>query len=144
MLASFIISDDKKCSTTQDENNCIIEFKYKKLERKNKDSNQRVDEIYVLKKKTCPEKLSPLKVGMNVGVGIIAVGLLTAILWRLITFYHDRAEYERFKKELDAAKWQGVSVCLSTFTLSVQGMDVSNLESNVLLSHFPQLCDLVL
>ena len=68
-----------------------------------------IEEIFVLRKKSCPEKQSAVKVGATWGSSILAIGLLTALFWRLITYYHDKVEFEKFKKELQDAKWQGVS-----------------------------------
>lgn len=40
--------------------------------------------------------------------GVVFVGLLTLLLWKLFTAVHDRREFTRFEKERTAAKWAKV------------------------------------
>lgn len=41
--------------------------------------------------------------------GIVAIGVLTLIIWKIVTTIHDRREYAKFEKERENAKWATVS-----------------------------------
>lgn len=50
-----------------------------------------------------------LVVGGIIG-GVVAVGLLLLLLWKLLTFFFDKMEYARFMREIESYKWAKVSV----------------------------------
>lgn len=53
----------------------------------------------------CPEPVNvPLVVGSVIGA-IVAIGLLTLLIWKLLTTLHDKREYAKFQDELLRAKW---------------------------------------
>lgn len=43
-------------------------------------------------------------------LSIIVIGLITLLLWKLITTVYDRREYARFENERSMAKWDAVSI----------------------------------
>ncbi len=47
---------------------------------------------------------------LGVIAGIVILGLLLLLVWKLITVLHDRAEYAKFENERLAARWDTVSV----------------------------------
>lgn len=58
----------------------------------------------------CPVPVPAMAIGVGLLVGILLVGILTLILWRLSTYLYDKKEYARFIKERDAANWNRVRV----------------------------------
>lgn len=42
----------------------------------------------------------------------VAVGIVTIILWRLLTLCHDRREYVKFEKERKKAEWSTVIILI--------------------------------
>ena len=54
----------------------------------------------------------PLRVGLVVGsvvLGIVLIGLLILLVWRIAVFIYDRREYARFERERRNARWETVS-----------------------------------
>ncbi|KAF2347791.1 Integrin beta subunit cytoplasmic domain [Trinorchestia longiramus] len=58
----------------------------------------------------CPEELDVLGVVLGVIGAVVAVGLLTLLLWKVLTTIHDRREFARFEAERSKAQWATVSV----------------------------------
>ncbi|NXP26944.1 ITB2 protein, partial [Scytalopus superciliaris] len=61
--------------------------------------------VYVEPGKECPE---PPNITLIVGstiAGVVLIGLLVLLIWRLLTELFDRREYRRFEKEKSKAKW---------------------------------------
>lgn len=63
----------------------------------------------------CPTPVPVLPIVLGVIAGIILIGLLLLLLWKLLVTIHDRREYARFEKERDNARWNLVChlVCTS-------------------------------
>lgn len=62
--------------------------------------------LYVLDEKSCPEPINPLFVIIPIVIGIILIGLLLLILWRVLIYLWDRKEYKQFEKDRLNAKWE--------------------------------------
>ncbi|XP_071812229.1 integrin beta-1-like isoform X2 [Apostichopus japonicus] len=62
--------------------------------------------LYVLAEKSCPEPINPLVVIIPIVIGIILIGLLLLILWRVLIYLWDRKEYKQFEKDRANAKWE--------------------------------------
>ncbi|RWS23240.1 Integrin beta-PS-like protein [Leptotrombidium deliense] len=94
--------DEKLCEFL-DENGCKYIFKYRYEDNlsPSKDSI-----ITIQRKKECPEKISIEKTGIKIISGILVVGILTLILWKIITYCHDKREFEKFEKEIKNANWE--------------------------------------
>ena len=45
---------------------------------------------------------------LGVIAGIVILGILLLLLWKLLTVIHDRAEYAKFNNERLMAKWDTV------------------------------------
>ncbi|XP_067404901.1 integrin beta-2 [Emydura macquarii macquarii] len=56
-------------------------------------------------KKECPEPPSILAIVGGTIAGVVIIGLLLLLLWRLVTELYDRREYSRFEKEKSKARW---------------------------------------
>ncbi|KAM3916227.1 integrin beta-2 [Leptodactylus fuscus] len=69
----------------------------------------------------CPEPPNVGKiVGFTIG-GVIGIGLLCLIIWKLITEVKDRNEYQRFEKERQKVKWdKGDNPIFQTATTTVK------------------------
>lgn len=57
------------------------------------------------KKKSCPEP--PNILGLIIGIvgSIILAGIVSLIIWKLVTTIHDKNEYAKFEKERENMKW---------------------------------------
>jgi hypothetical protein len=42
--------------------------------------------------------------------GIVLIGLLLLLIWKIVTSIHDRREYAKFEKERAMSKWDRVSI----------------------------------
>ncbi len=56
----------------------------------------------------CPEAVDPLYIILGIVIGIIIIGLILLLIWRLLTYIHDKREFSRFEKERQNAKWEQV------------------------------------
>lgn len=60
--------------------------------------------------------MNVLAIILGVIAGIILIGLILLLIWKLLVTIHDQREYAKFEKERQQAKWDMVSE-LSTFAL---------------------------
>lgn len=79
--------------------------------------------VWVKEEKDCPAPLPVLVIVLIVIAGIVLLGLLLLLLWKILTMVYDRREYARFEKDRMNARWDTVCVWILT--------DRSN-EGNVL------------
>lgn len=57
----------------------------------------------------CPPAIPILAIVLGVIAGIVLIGLVLLLLWKLLTIIHDRREYAKFEKERLMARWDTVS-----------------------------------
>jgi len=50
----------------------------------------------------------PLLIALPVLGGILGVGLLLLVIWKILTLFYDKIEYARFEHEIQNAKWSQV------------------------------------
>ncbi|KAL3123583.1 hypothetical protein niasHT_005128 [Heterodera trifolii] len=62
--------------------------------------------VWVREHKDCPAPLPVLVIVLIVIAGIVLLGLLLLLLWKLMTIIYDRREYARFEKERLQARWE--------------------------------------
>jgi len=81
-----------------DEDDCKFQFKYLKIDE---------EHFYVEAQRTkdCPAPVNVFAIVIGVIVGIVLVGLLFLLIWKLLTTIHDRREFAKFEKERQMAKW---------------------------------------
>ena len=64
----------------------------------------------------CTKPVNVLAVILGVIAGIILIGLILLLIWKLLVTIHDRREFARFEKERANARWDMVRhsrlVCL--------------------------------
>lgn len=65
--------------------------------------------VWVRKHKDCPPPVPVLAIVLGVIAGIVILGILLLLLWKLLTVLHDRSEYATFNNERLMAKWDTVS-----------------------------------
>lgn len=53
----------------------------------------------------CVKPPDPLLIAMPVVAGIIGVGILLLIIWKILTSFYDKIEYARFEHEIKNPKW---------------------------------------
>lgn len=100
VVPSFDVLDNvtskwNPCRFRDDASGCDVLFKW--------ESESLV--IKVLEERVCPEPVNLWFVLMFLIFGIILIGLLLLILWKILVTIHDRREYARFEKEREKAKW---------------------------------------
>jgi len=61
--------------------------------------------VWVKEEKDCPAPLPVLVIVLIVIAGIVLLGLLLLLLWKLLTVIYDRREYARFEKDRLNARW---------------------------------------
>jgi len=57
----------------------------------------------------CTKPVNVLAIIIGVIVGIILIGLLLLLIWKLLVTIHDRREFARFEKERANARWDMVT-----------------------------------
>ncbi|GFR90408.1 integrin beta [Elysia marginata] len=82
----------------EDEDECFIEFTIF-------DNEYGEPELEIKKKATCPKPVNILAIVGGVVAGIVLVGLLLLLVWKLLTYIHDTREFAKFEKERQNAKW---------------------------------------
>lgn len=87
------------CSFVDKEDDCMIFFTYRYLD------NSKSYEIRVQKEKECPEPAPIMAIVFGILAGIVLIGLLTLLIWKVATTIHDRREYAKFEKERQNARW---------------------------------------
>lgn len=85
-----------------DEDDCRYEFTYI-------DNYEKGVTVRAKEKLKCPPKVFMLGIVLAVIAGIVVIGLMLLLIWKLLTTIHDRQEFARFEKERQAAKWDTVS-----------------------------------
>ena len=61
--------------------------------------------VWVKEDKDCPAPLPVLVIVLIVIAGIVLLGLLLLLLWKILTVIYDRREYARFEKDRLKARW---------------------------------------
>ena len=62
----------------------------------------------------CPESVNILAIVLGTIIGIVVIGLILLLIWRLFTTIHDRREFAKFEKETQNAKFDTVC-CLCCY-----------------------------
>lgn len=91
-----------------DEDDCRFEFTYT-------DNYEKGVTVRAKEKLDCPPKVFMLGIVLAVIAGIVVIGLMLLLVWKLLTTIHDRQEFARFEKERQAAKWDTVGFRMRTF-----------------------------
>ncbi|XP_053373314.1 integrin beta-PS-like isoform X4 [Mercenaria mercenaria] len=86
------------CQFSDEEDDCRYFFTYEYVE-----NNKVVVEVQ--KTKVCPESVNILAIILGTIGGIVLVGLILLLIWKLWTTIHDRREFAKFEKETQNAKW---------------------------------------
>ncbi|VDK23225.1 unnamed protein product [Anisakis simplex] len=63
----------------------------------------------------CPPPVPILAIVLGVIAGIVILGLILLLVWKLLTVLHDRAEFAKFDNERLMAKWDTVRSFYLTF-----------------------------
>jgi len=92
-LDAQVAAGSKFCSFTDTESGCDFAFTYEYR------ASTRDYAVFARKDQQCPEKLDVVQVVLGSVGAVVALGLLTLILWKILTSIHDRKEYQKFEKE---------------------------------------------
>ncbi|KAK7082572.1 Integrin beta-1 [Halocaridina rubra] len=98
-LEDYQEANSRLCSFVDEEDGCQIMFIYRYVEE------LKTYEIHVQREKVCPLPAPIMTIVFGILAGIVAIGLLTLLLWKLFTTIHDRREYARFENERSKAAW---------------------------------------
>ncbi|CAJ0578916.1 unnamed protein product, partial [Mesorhabditis spiculigera] len=61
--------------------------------------------VWVKRRKDCPPPVPVLAIVLGVIAGIVILGIILLVLWKVLTVLHDRREYAKFNQERLMAKW---------------------------------------
>ncbi|KAL4222041.1 Integrin beta-1 [Mactra antiquata] len=86
------------CQFNDEEDDCRYFFTYRYVE------NNEVA-VEVQKTKLCPESVNILAIVLGTIGGIVLVGIIFLLIWKLWTMVLDRRECAKFEKETQNAKW---------------------------------------
>jgi len=56
----------------------------------------------------CTKSVNVLAIILGVIAGIILIGLILLLIWKLLVTLHDRREFARFEEERNKARWDMV------------------------------------
>lgn len=98
------IVNDTEPSCIYDDDGCLVVFNFEK------NYGGENDTVLVVKERKCKveeEKTQEiLAIVLGTIAGIVLVGLLLLIIWKLIVTAHDKHEYRRFEKDRLKSKWE--------------------------------------
>lgn len=92
-----LVKSKKECYF-DDDDGCRFVFAYKIEE-------DDIITIEVKEDKECPKPVNALAIGLGVTGGIVAIGIATLLIWKLLTFVHDSREYAKFINEQKLSRW---------------------------------------
>ncbi|XP_071966179.1 integrin beta-1-like [Antedon mediterranea] len=98
ILSNLTIENKAERCVFKDQSDCSFVFTY----QKNADGNYK---LKVQEDKICSEPVDPLFIILGIVIGIIIVGLILLLIWRLLTYLHDKREFARHEQERKNAKW---------------------------------------
>ncbi|RWS03092.1 Integrin beta-PS-like protein, partial [Dinothrombium tinctorium] len=110
ITASFVdrvkTNKEEKLCEFFDNKGCkyLFKYKYEYLISMTKD-NVRKTVLTMQKAKQCPEPINVAKTSISIVGSILFIGIITLFLWKMITYFHDKREFEKFEKEIQNAKW---------------------------------------
>lgn len=87
--------DNWKTCKFRDDDDCDAVFEY----------HYNSNSVKAMATKECPTPVNILAIVLGVIGGIILIGLLLLLIWKLLVTIHDRREYARFEKERENARW---------------------------------------
>ncbi|VDO50084.1 unnamed protein product [Onchocerca flexuosa] len=94
-----VLNDTTECQFVDPADDCTFYFLYYE--------DQRTDNltVWVKEEKDCPPPVPVLAIVLGVIAGIVILGLILLLVWKLLTVLHDRAEFAKFDSERLLAKW---------------------------------------
>ncbi|XP_013782118.1 integrin beta-PS-like [Limulus polyphemus] len=92
-----VINKNQKICVFTDDDECKFKFVY--------EANQDAVKVWAQTGKDCPEPVNVAAIVGGVIGGIVLIGLLLLLIWKILTSIHDRREYAKFEKERAMAKW---------------------------------------
>ncbi|XP_078460523.1 integrin beta-6-like [Lampetra fluviatilis] len=84
--------------TFSNENNCSVQFMYSK-------ETAILPTLYVLKEMDCHNPPSVMGIIVGVTVGVVIIGFIVLLLWKMMVTIHDRREFAKFQEDRSHARW---------------------------------------
>ncbi|GMT19141.1 hypothetical protein PFISCL1PPCAC_10438 [Pristionchus fissidentatus] len=94
-----VVNDTTSCQFVDPADDCTFYYLYYYDEGRDNAT------VWVRRHKDCPPPVPVLAIVLGVIAGIVILGILLLLLWKLLTILHDRAEYAKFNNERLMAKW---------------------------------------
>ncbi|XP_041056386.1 integrin beta-2 isoform X3 [Carcharodon carcharias] len=91
--------NDQNACKEKDSKNCWMNFLMKELDGVSQ------YEVMIKKKAECPEPPNVIAIVAGGVAGVLLIGLLILMVWKLLTELYDRREYKKFEKEKARSKW---------------------------------------
>ncbi|XP_078259713.1 integrin beta-2 isoform X2 [Rhinoraja longicauda] len=92
------LKEQKMCKE-KDSKNCWMNFVMKELDGV---ANYHVT---ILKKTECPQPTNVIAIVAGGVAGVLLIGLVILLIWKMLVELYDRREYKKFEKEKGKAKW---------------------------------------
>lgn len=90
---------EQKVCKEKDSKNCWMNFVMKEL-----DGNGNYD-VTILKKTECPPPTNVIAIVAGGVAGVLLIGLVILLIWKLLVELYDRREFKKFENERGKAKW---------------------------------------
>ncbi|KAK4294312.1 hypothetical protein Pmani_019783 [Petrolisthes manimaculis] len=91
--------------TFEDEDGCLFYFTYQYNSKLSPLKGAPRYDIFVQRERQCPTPPPVLEIMFGLIGSIVAVGVLTLCIWKVITVIHDRKELEKFEEDRLKAEW---------------------------------------
>ena len=62
--------------------------------------------LYALKQSKCQAKVDIKTTATSIVIGTLITGILALIIWKLITYWYDKREFERFENQIKNLNWE--------------------------------------
>jgi len=95
-----VLNDTQECQFVDPADDCTFYFLYYYDELTGNVT------VWVREDRDCPAPVPVLAIVLGVIAGIVILGLLLLLVWKLFTVLHDRAEFASFENERLNAKWE--------------------------------------
>ncbi|CAI5444386.1 unnamed protein product [Caenorhabditis angaria] len=95
-----VLNDTTPCQFVDPYDDCTFYYLYAY------DETMDSAKVWVKKHKDCPPPVPVLAIVLGVIAGIVILGIILLLLWKLIAVLHDRAEYANFMKDKLIANWE--------------------------------------
>uniref|UniRef100_A0A8C4N6P3 Integrin beta n=1 Tax=Eptatretus burgeri TaxID=7764 RepID=A0A8C4N6P3_EPTBU len=91
--------NDISLCTYMNSEGCLVNFTYG-----NDDSGAIF--LSALKGSGCPKSQAVMPIVVGLVVGVVVIGLIVLLLWKMLVTFHDRREFAKFEEDRSRARWE--------------------------------------